>query len=124
MRKEIKILRDDNNNLKAQIEKMKIFVPVSLFSTDEQTSITDKGSWELAAKVMSKGSKVRISQKIKYLEDCVKEVIQRHKALRNNVLKAFESKWKEYESFDEKIDLLHARIEGYLDEIENSKITS
>lgn len=69
MRKEIKILRDENIQLKIQADKMKVFVPVSLLPKSDSKMSLQKKSWEMTAKVLKKGGKVKLSQKFKYIEN-------------------------------------------------------
>ena len=122
MRKEIKILRDENQQLRIQTQKMKVFVPISLFPTNTDHPIQNQKSWEIAAKIMKPGNNVKNWQKLKYLENCLQELIQRHYAMKSWVLKTLQEKWEENEKLEENIDLLNAKIEGYLAEIEHNKI--
>ena len=109
MRKEIKLLSEDNSFLKSQIEKMKIFVPVSLFGNNSKNPITNPKSWELAAKVMKNTTKVRLSEKVKYLEDLVKELIHRNHIFRTDELKLLQRQAEEKENLEQQLDITNAK---------------
>ena len=51
MQKEVKMLIEENKYLKSQINKMKVFVPVSLLNSSTNDIDIDSKSWELTAKV-------------------------------------------------------------------------
>ena len=51
MQKELKMLIEENKYLKSQINKMKVFVPVSLLNNSLNDIDSDIKSWELTAKV-------------------------------------------------------------------------
>lgn len=51
MQKEVKMLIEENKYLKSQINKMKVFVPVSLLNSSINDTDIDSKSWELTAKV-------------------------------------------------------------------------
>lgn len=109
MRKEIKLLSEDNSFLKSQIEKMKIFVPVSLFGNNSKSPITNPKSWEMAAKVMKNTTKVRLSEKVKYLEDLVKELIHRNHIFRTDELKLLQRQAEEKENLEQQLDITNAK---------------
>jgi formyltetrahydrofolate hydrolase len=117
---EIKILMDENLALKAQIEKMKIFVPVSLLGNDLNEGIKNVKVWEIAAKVMNNDRVKPTGRVVTYLQHCLKDLLLRHQSLEKNILDLLQSKWEQHATLQSSLDAVNAKLESYQSEIEKA----
>lgn len=117
---EIKILINENQALKDQIEKMKIFVPASLLGNELNEGIKNREVWETAAKVMKTRGVKSTEKVLTYLQNCLKDLLLRHQSLEKNILDLLQSKCEENEALQTNLDAVNAKLESYQSEIEKA----